>query len=61
MQKVAEYLSADVLTVAVTDPATRRVHVFSADREVLVLSSQDKLVFPDVLPGFEVEVSQLFE
>ncbi len=61
LRKVSEYLSADVLTVAVIDPASRRVHLFSADREMTVLNSNDLLTFPDVLPGFGVTVGQLFE
>ena len=61
VQKVAEYLSADVLTVVVIDPVPQRVHVFSADREVTVLNSSDLLTFPDFLPGFEIVVGRLFE
>lgn len=60
-QKVAEYLSADVLIVAVVDPEPQRVHLFSADRDTVVLNSSDKLIFPDVLPGFEIVVERLFE
>ena len=61
LQKVAEYLSADVLTVAVIDPEPKRVHLFSANRESVVLNSSDNLTFPDVLPGFEIAVGQLFD
>ena len=61
LQKVAEYLSANVLTVAVVDPASQRVHLFSADHEVTVLNADDHLTFPDLLPGFDVIVSRLFE
>ena len=60
-QKVGEYLSADVLTVAVVDPEPQRVHLFSADRETVVLNSNDQLTFPDVLPGFEIVVGRLFD
>ena len=60
-QKVGEYLNADVLTVALVDPESRRVHVFSADRETVVLNAADKLTFPDLLPGFEIVVGRLFE
>jgi Uma2 family endonuclease len=61
LQKVAEYLSADVLTVAVIDPESQRVHVYSADKEATILSNTDRLTFPDILPGFEVDVGSLFE
>lgn len=60
-QKVGEYLSADVLVVAVLDPETRRVHLFSADRETVILDASDVLTFPDILPGFEVVVGRLFD
>ena len=60
-QKVGEYLSVDVLMVAVVDPEPQRVHLFSADRETVVLNSGDVLTFPDVLPGFEIVVGRLFD
>lgn len=60
LQKVSEYLSANVLVVAVVDPTRRQVHLFS-DKEPMVLEDTDRLVFPDVLPGFEVIVGRLFE
>lgn len=61
LQKVSEYLSADVLIVLVVDPAPRCVHVFSSDNAVVALNADDRLTIPDVLPGFEIPVSQLFE
>ena len=60
LQKVAEYLSANVLTVAVVDPVRQQVHVYS-DNETTVLNATDLLTFPEVLPGFEVVVGRLFE
>ncbi len=60
-QKVGEYLSADVLTVSVIDPEPQRVHLFYADRESVVLNAGDQLTFPDILPGFEIAVGELFE
>lgn len=60
LQKVAEYLSANVLTVAVIDPGRQQVHLYS-DRETAVLNASDLLTFPDILPGFKVAVGSLFE
>jgi Uma2 family endonuclease len=60
LQKVAEYLSANVLSVDVIDPARQQVHLFS-DTETTVLNATDLLTFPEVLPGFEVVVGRLFE
>ncbi len=61
LHKVAEYLNANVLTVAVIDPSSKHVHVYSADHEARILTSDDHLTFPDILPGFEVVVGSLFE
>lgn len=60
LHKVAEYLNANVLTVAVIDPARQQVHLYS-DTETTVLNATDLLKFPEVLPGFEVVVGRLFE
>ena len=60
-QKVAEYLNAGVLTVAVVDPESQRVHLFSTDRESVVLDASDVMTLPEILPGLAVPVSQLFE
>jgi Uma2 family endonuclease len=59
--KVAEYLSANVQTVAVIDPESHRFHVYSANSETTILSAEDLLTFPEVLPGFEDLVQKLFE
>ena len=61
LQKVAEYLNANVLTVVLIDPVPQRVHLYSANRETMILNATDLLTFPDVLPGFEVLVQRLFE
>lgn len=60
-RKAAEYLSADVLTVAVADPTTQRIHLFTADQEATVFNVDDNLEFPDILPGFSVPVKKIFE
>jgi Uma2 family endonuclease len=61
LRKVGEYVSAGVLTVAIADPQTQRIHLFSADREATVLNANEELTFPDILPGFAVPVKRLFE
>ena len=60
LQKVAEYLSANVLIVAVIDPERQQVHLYS-DNETTVLDATDLLTFQDVLPGFEIVVGRLFD
>jgi Uma2 family endonuclease len=61
LQKVAEYLNADVLAVVVIDPVPQRVHVYTADSEPIILNASGLLTLPDVLPEFEVVVRRLFE
>lgn len=61
VEKKDEYLDADVFVVAIVDPKQRQVHVFAADQEKVILNAEDSLSFPDVLPGFTVPVSRLFE
>jgi hypothetical protein len=45
----------------VVDPETQRVHLFSADRETVILNAGDMLAFPELLSGFEVVVGRLFD
>jgi Uma2 family endonuclease len=55
-KKVGEYLDAGVVVVCVVDPPTRSIHISRAD-----VSETDTLKLPDVLPGFEVPVSRIFQ
>lgn len=61
LQKVDEYLQANVLTVAVNVPESQQVHVYSAPGSSTLLNATDTLLFPDVLRGFSVSVSELFD
>ncbi len=60
-EKVTEYLNAGVRMIWVVTPKTRSVHVYRPRKEVLRLSGQDRLLGEDVLPGFEISVTELFE
>lgn len=60
-EKVAEYLAAGVRLVWVINPKTKSAHVYRSGNEVLWLSGDDELTGADVLPGFAVKVSELFE
>jgi Uma2 family endonuclease len=59
--KVAEYLKAQVLVVCVLDPERRLAFVFRPDQPVTILTEDQELTFPDVLPGFAVAVRRFFE
>jgi|SRR5579884_68520 Uma2 family endonuclease len=59
--KVGEYLAAGVTVVCVLDEPTGEAHVFHADHPPRRYSSDEELTFPDVLPGFRVQVRRFFE
>lgn len=59
--KVGEHLAAGVLAVCVLDPQSRTASVHDADRPPEKLTHSDKFQLPDILPGFAVSVSRLFE
>lgn len=58
--KATEYLEAGVAVVLVIDPDTESVAVFRENELPIRLHDSDKLTFPDILPGFEVQVSKFF-
>lgn len=59
--KVAEYLAAGVLVVWVLDPARRTVTEFRAGQAEREWLATDMLTIPDVIPGFQVLVGDLFD
>jgi Uma2 family endonuclease len=60
-KKLEEYFEIGVRVVIVADPDDRRLFVYRALTQVQILNSQDTLTIEDVLPGFSVPVSALFE
>jgi Uma2 family endonuclease len=58
--KVAEYLNAGVSAVCVLDDATERAWVFG-DETLRLLTADETLPLPEVLPRFEVVVRRFFE
>ncbi|HEX6985936.1 MAG TPA: Uma2 family endonuclease [Planctomycetaceae bacterium] len=60
LEKVVEYLDAGVLAVCVLDPQRQTAHVNPAERAGNMLTRDDELSFPEILPGFSVRVSDLF-
>lgn len=60
--KVDRYLQDGVKLVWVFDPQRRKVSVHQPDsNRPLVLSGEDVLTGGDVIPGFEITVSKIFE
>ncbi|MGH7570374.1 MAG: Uma2 family endonuclease [Gemmatimonadota bacterium] len=59
--KVLEYLGAGTRLVWVVDPETRCVTVYRSRKDVQVLTTDDALDGADVLPGFRLPLSELFD
>lgn len=59
--KVRDFLTAGTPLVWVIYPRTREVEVHTPDGVARTYSNEDKLEFPDVLPGFSCKVSEIFE
>jgi Uma2 family endonuclease len=58
--KVDEYLAAGVRVVWVADPAVQTVTAYRPNQPVQVFGPADMLTVPDVIPGFQVPVADLF-
>lgn len=61
LQKVGEFLSADTQIVWVVYPETETVVEHRLDGSLRILSSDDVLIAPDLLPGFELRIGRIFE
>jgi WD40 repeat protein/Uma2 family endonuclease/energy-coupling factor transporter ATP-binding protein EcfA2 len=59
-QKAQEYLSTGARLVWVLDPQTRTVHVHESPVRVRILGEADQLTGGAVLPGFAVQLRDLF-
>jgi Uma2 family endonuclease len=61
LTKTLEYLDSKVSVVVILDPATSTAIVYRPDAPPKTLTANDNLAFPDILPGFTVNVGSLFE
>jgi Uma2 family endonuclease len=60
-RKLKEYFLSGVRVVWFVDPVARTVQVYSSPDEAVVFAQGDTLTGGDVLPGFRLPVSRLFE
>jgi Uma2 family endonuclease len=58
--KMQEYISSGVRLGWLIDPQTRRVEIYRSGRDVEVLESPTTVSGADVLPGFALELGQIF-
>lgn len=61
LAKVAEYLQAGVTAVCVLDQITETCTVYRDEELPRTLRGEERLLLPDILPGFEIAVSRFFE
>jgi len=59
-EKVDMYLAAGVVLVWVLDPQKKSAHIFRKGREALVVDERGSLGGEDVLPGFTLQLSDIF-
>ncbi|MBX3055478.1 MAG: Uma2 family endonuclease [Anaerolineae bacterium] len=59
-KKLAEYFAVGVLMVWVVDPQLEQIHVYRSPEQMKLLRKEDRLVGDDVLPGFQVELTEIF-
>jgi Uma2 family endonuclease len=60
LDKINEYLAADIAAACVVDPEARTVTVYRAGRQPQVFAESDELVLPELHPDFRVVVRRLF-
>ena len=58
--KVAEYLEAGVGAVCVIVPEQQSVHVFRLNGSNALFHDTDPLTLPDILPGLELQLADIF-
>jgi len=61
LDKSQDWLEAGCRLVWVADPKTRTVTIYRSQRENIALALDDVLDGEDVLPGFRLPVSEIFE
>ena len=58
--KMSEYIENGVRLGWLIDPFERRVHIYRADESVEVLENPQKISGEDVLPGFELDLTEIW-
>lgn len=58
--KISEFIALGTKVGILINPEERTVEVYRADKGVVTLGDGDLLTVPDLLPGWEVSVSDLW-
>ena len=59
--KLAEYFAVDAKLIWVLDPRLEQIHVYRSLDNVTRLTKNDALTGEDVLPGFHIAISEIFD
>ncbi len=59
-EKMLEYIENGVRLAWLIDPSTRRVHIYRADGETVVLDNPTTVSGEAVMPGFVLELQKIF-
>jgi Uma2 family endonuclease len=60
-EKLAEYFSIGVQLVWLVDPQLEQIHVYRSFDESRRLTAENELTAPEILPGFSVQISEIFD
>jgi Uma2 family endonuclease len=58
--KIQEFLRLGTQVGVLVDPRTRTLEVYRPDAEVVVLKDGDTLILPDLLPGWEMVIADIW-
>jgi Uma2 family endonuclease len=60
-EKLAEYFTIGVQLVLLVDPQLEQTHVYRSLDDTTRLTAEDTLTTPELLPGFSVPLTEIFE
>jgi Uma2 family endonuclease len=60
-EKLAEYFYIGVQLVWLVDPQLEQIHVYHSMDNVSRLTAENQLTAPEILPGFSIPISEIFE
>jgi Uma2 family endonuclease len=60
LRKVGEWLGAGVQVIWVLWPESERLHIYRSAEDITILHRSSTLTCPDLLPGFELPLEQVF-
>jgi Uma2 family endonuclease len=60
-EKLAEYFAIDVKMVWIVDPQLEQVHVYRSPEQVKLLRKEDELTGEEILPGFTIPLTEIFD